>query len=170
MGWIGKILSFTRRTKANGVKFSDVKIDVGGGDIKTGQHYESAGNDSFPLKTDKAIAIEIPRTGGVAVIGYLDPFDNKVAMAGESRMYSRDPGTGLVVAQFHLKADGSIAGSNANGSFELQFGGNFVVNGVKIDTGGNITTSGDVTAGTISLKTHTHPAGTPPGPTGPPIP
>lgn len=187
MGLIGNILSYIRRTKANGVKFSEVKIDVGGGDIKTAQDFQSAGNDSFPLTTDKAIAIEIPRTGGVAVIGYLDPLDNKSAVAGESRMYARDPGTGLVISQVYLKSDGSIVSSNANGSlelkangsinginsngsFELESGGDFVANGVTIDKGGNITTSADVTAGTISLKTHTHPAGTPPGPTGPPIP
>lgn len=182
MGLIGTILSFTRRTKSNGVKFSELKIDVGGGDIKTSQNYESAGNDSFPLITDKAIAVEIPRTGGVGVVGYLDPLDNKLAVAGEKRIYSRDPGTGLVIADLFLKADGSIKGNNANGSFELQSGGDFVVNGVTIDTSGNIsssgkitvtgniTTSADVKASTISLKTHIHPAGTPPGPTGPPVP
>lgn len=193
MGLIGNILSYIRRTRSNGVKFSDVKIDVGGGDIKTAQSYEPAGDDSFPLTGDKAIAIEIPRTGGVAVIGYLDPLDNKLAVAGEKRIYARDLGTGLVISQIHLKADGSIIinnengafelkangsmiGSNNNGSFELESGGDFEVNGVTIDSSGNINTSGniitsaDVTAGTISLKTHTHPAGTPPGPTGPPIP
>ena len=77
-----------------------------------------------------------------------------------------------------LSPDGSIKGTNNNGSFELQAGGDFVVNGVTIDTSGNITSPATVTApnidGTISVKAatkelagHVHPAGTPPGNTGP---
>ena len=67
--------------------------------------------------------------------------------------------------EFLQKEDGSIKGSNSAGSFELQAGGNFVINGVTIDPSGNITTNGtinadDVTADNqnVTLSTHGHPA------------
>lgn len=73
---------------------------------------------------------------------------------------------------FDADADGSIAGTNGNGSFELQAAGDFLVNGVTIDTNGNISTAGklnadDVTADNqnVTLSTHTTPAfGVPPTP------
>lgn len=79
---------------------------------------------------------------------------------------------------FDAKADGSIKGANADGAFELAVGGDFLVNGVTIDTNGNITSPATITgtnvAGTTSVKAggkelagHVHPAGTPPGTTGP---
>lgn len=94
---------------------------------------------------------------------------------------------------FSVNADGSISGANSAGSFELEAGGNFVVNGVIIDTAGNITAPGVTmtaglvisgVAGTISgaasvdaatsltvagkeIAGHNHPAGSPPGNTGP---
>lgn len=187
MGLIGKIIAFSRRVKPNGIKFSEVKADVGGGDIRTAEHYAPIGDDSVPLLTDKAIGIEIPRTGGIAVIGYLNPINDPVSQAGEKRIYAREATNGTIVCEIYLKSDGSVKSLNSNGSFELkadgtieginnngdfklQAGGDFIVNKVTIDTSGNITTPSDVTAGTISLKTHVHPAGTPPGPTGAPIP
>lgn len=73
---------------------------------------------------------------------------------------------------FEVKADGSIMGVNGSGSFELQAGGDFLVNGVTIDTNGNISTPGklnadDVTADNldVTLSTHKTPAfGVPPTP------
>ncbi len=73
---------------------------------------------------------------------------------------------------FDAKADGSIKGDNGSGSFELAAGGDFLVNGVTIDTSGNISTGGklnadDVTADSqnVTLSTHTTPAfGVPPTP------
>lgn len=75
-------------------------------------------------------------------------------------------------ATFQASADGGIKGSNSAGSFELQAGGNFVVNGVTIDTDGNISTGGklnadDITADNldVTLSTHLTPAlGQPPTP------
>jgi len=79
---------------------------------------------------------------------------------------------------FDAKADGSIKGDNGSGSFELAAGGAFLVNGVTIDTSGNITSPATITSpnmvGSTSVKAsgkelagHTHPAGTPPNNTGP---
>lgn len=79
---------------------------------------------------------------------------------------------------FDAAADGSIKGDNGNGSFELQSGGDFLVNGVTIDTSGNITSPATISAPNVSgsssvqaagkeLAGHVHPAGSPPGNTGP---
>lgn len=73
---------------------------------------------------------------------------------------------------FDAKADGSIKGANAAGSFELAVNGDFLVNGVTIDTSGNISTAGtlnaeDITADNqdVTLSTHETPSfGAPPTP------
>ena len=76
-----------------------------------------------------------------------------------------------------ISSDGSATTFNENGSFELAAGGDFLVNGVTIDTSGNITSPATVSsaaveapsvkAGGKELAGHDHPAGTPPGNTGP---
>ena len=179
MGLIVKILSFARRIKSNGVKLSEVKGDDGGGNVRTAEHYGPVGDDSVPLLTDKAIGVEIPRTGGIAIVGYLDPLNDTVAQAGEKRVFARDPDSGGIVCNIYLKNDGSIIGANDNGSFELEAGGDFKINGLTIDSSGNINGSGtiamtgDIVAGTVSLKTHVHPiasGSSAPGPTGAPVP
>lgn len=82
---------------------------------------------------------------------------------------------------FETKADGSIKGVNGSGAFELQAGGDFVVNGVTIDTSGNITSPATITAPTVAANTSMTAAGkelaghdhainsgsSAPGPTGP---
>ena len=80
---------------------------------------------------------------------------------------------------FDAKADGSIKGDNGSGSFELETGGDFLVNGVTIDTGGNIHTPttiiadisvsspliaatgaiGSLTVRGKEMNAHTHPQG-----------
>jgi len=179
---IAKILSFVRAV-TNGAKISNVKIDLGGGENKTAQHFSAPGDDSFPLITDYVLAADVPRNGGKAIVGYVDPINDPVAQEGDKRIYARDPATGVAVVSFWLKNDGSGIMSNAAGSIELQAGGTVVINGVTIDTTGNITTPAGITADTVnadaieadtSLKVltlelagHTHLAGTPPGNTGP---
>lgn len=54
---------------------------------------------------------------------------------------------------FDAKADGSIKGVNGSGSFELQAGGDFVVNGATIDTTGKITSPVQVVAPTMTAAT-----------------
>jgi hypothetical protein len=79
---------------------------------------------------------------------------------------------------FSISAEGSILGQNGNGSFELAQNGDFFVNGVTIDTSGNITSPATITApnlvGSASVRAkgkelveHNHPAGSPPSNTGP---
>ncbi len=91
-------------------------------------------------------------------------------------------------SNFDVESDGLIRASNSSGSYELQSSGNFVVNGLVIDTSGkingvtidgsgNISGPGSITADSVQATTslvgsgkdmvdHTHPAGSPPGNTG----
>ena len=210
MNYVAKLLSFFRTT-SNDAKVTDVNVDIGGGDNKTAQHFSAPGDDSFPLDTDYVLVADIPRNGGKAAHGYLDPINEPVAQKGDKRIYGRESTNGAPVNQVWLKNDGDtliendkgsvlikktggtfittengefninnfggITGSNANGSFKLEAGGDFVVNGVTIDTLGNITTPAilfadkgsfttALTAAAKQLVGHTHPAGTPPGNTG----
>ena len=180
MGRITKILSFTRRV-VNGIFFSDVKMNPDGGSNITGEHFADPGDDSFPLTTDNAVTVGIPRTGGEVPVGYVDPLNEPKAVAGEKRIYGRDSGgaqinevwlkaDGAVLisnpnGSFELKADGSIVGQNSLGSFELEVGGDFVVNGARITVLGDV-----ITALGRSLDTHVHPGVTTgPSNTGPPV-
>lgn len=152
MGRLARLLSFVRITR-NGVPTTDVKFDPGGGANVTGPHLAPPGDDSHPLPDDFIYAGETSATGSEAVLGYVDPVNVPVAGAGDKRIYARDADTGVTVAEVWLKSDGSILCDNNNGSFELQANGDFVVNGVTIDTNGNITTAGTVSAGAVSATT-----------------
>ncbi len=166
MGLIALLKSFTRVVR-NGAQASDVKIDPSGGANLTVEHFAPPGDDSNPLPNDFVVAVSIPRTGGWAAVGYIDPLNVPKAAPGEKRIYARDPSDGSDIVDLWLKNDGTgilsnangsvtlspdggIKGDNGSGSFELQSGGNFVVNGVIIDANGNITTTGTITGGTIA--------------------
>jgi len=143
VGRIAKVLSFLRVTRRD-AKVSDVKFDTGGGANGTGEHFSSPGDDSFPLTTDYVIVVDVPRSGGGVIVGYIDPINAPVALEGEKRVYARDPADGSIKASMHLKNDGSVVFSNANGSMNLAVDGTFNINGVTIDSNGNITTTGDI--------------------------
>lgn len=181
MSKIAKLLSFTRVTR-NGAKITDVKIDPGGGPNVTAEDFRPAGDDAYPLTTDYALASSTPRSGGEAIVGYVDPINEPKAQPGDKRIYARDANSGADVNEVWLKndgsvllsnangsvllrpdggtitttpnstfdvaADGSIKGDNGSGSFELQAGGDFVVNGATIDISGNITSPATITATT----------------------
>jgi len=158
---IAKLLSFTRTT-SNDAKVTDVEIDIGGGDNRTAQHFSAPGDDSFPLITDYVLATDTPRSGSKAAVGYIDPVNTPKADKGDKRIYGRKA-DGTPVNEVWLKndgsvlisndngsllvrPDGSIKGDNGSGSFELETAGDFLVNGVKIDTFGNITCPATIVA------------------------
>lgn len=108
--------------------------------------------------------------------------DGTAVVSNDNGSVTLRPDGGTVVttpeSTFDAAADGSITGDNGNGSFQLQAGGDFLVNGVTIDTSGNITSPATITAPNVAGSTsmqaagkelagHDHPAGTPPGNTGP---
>lgn len=131
-----------------------VKLDPTSGDITAAELYSPAGDDAPPLETDYAVAANTLHEGAPAVFGFIDLQNNSKAAKGEKRIYARDS-TGAVVAEFWLKNDGSIEGSNSLGSFKLLATGDFVVNGVTIDTTGDISAN-SITIGGISFVAHVH--------------
>lgn len=168
MGMIAKVLSSTPITKDN-IKATETKVDKGGGYNRTGLQYSAPGDDSQPLPDDSSALIETQQTGGVAAVGYLDPKNDQKAQVGEKRIYARQA-DGTSICEIWLQADGTIAISNDNGSISLtpageieaangsgnirlESGGDVDINGVTIDTSGNITTTGTVDAGTVEATT-----------------
>ena len=117
MGLIGLLLSVVRVDR-NGAKLSDVKFDGGGGEVLTGEHAHPSGEDAQPLPDDQLIAVHVPQTGRVVVVGYVETDAQQTAGPGERRTYARD-GDRLEVVELWLKADGSATLSNANGSSTL---------------------------------------------------
>lgn len=151
MSRIAKILSFIR-LKRNDANVTDVKIDIGGGENVTSEHFSSPGDDSNPLITDYAIATSVTKTGSLAIVGYLDPINEAKTLPGEKRIYSRDEDQGAVKSELWMKQDGSVLISNENGSLFLQPDGKVIINGVEIDVDGNITTTKTIKADTVDAS------------------
>lgn len=126
-------------------RFSDVEVDPGGGPIVKAQHASPAGDDSHPLASDYAVVVELPRTGGSVVLGYIDSFTAPEAEPGGKRIYSRAEGEG-VVASIYLAPSGTITLQNAAGARAvLNDDGTIVVNDVVFE-GGNVLVPGNVIA------------------------
>lgn len=168
MGLIGKILSFTRVNR-NNAKLSDVKVDVGGGEIITAEYSHSPNSESFPLVDDYAVLEKVPRTGGYVVVSFIETDAVQKVALGERRLYARSgrdeicqiwlKNDGSILADnasgsFELKPTGAISGVNSSGYFELEALGDFVANGAKITTSGDVVTSDGV-----SLRNHPHSQG-----------
>lgn len=194
MGLMSKVLAYTRIADRFGAAVSDVKHDPGGGANETGEHFQAANEDSVPLAGDYLVTVSVQRTGGEVAVGFIDPKQQQTAEPGEHRTYARDA-AGAEVVQFHLRKDGSavlsnstgsitlfpdgrIIAANGGGSIDLTAGGTVDINGATIDASGNMTSPGTVSAQNIvgstsviaagkELAGHIHPAGTPPGNTGP---
>lgn len=171
MGRIAKLLSFFRVTR-NTAKISDVKVDPGGGPNITAEHFSASGDDAHPLPGDYVALNTDSGSGRESAIGYLDPLNEPKALPGDKRIYARDE-DGTLISEIWLKntgealisndngsvtlsPDGSIKGANANGSFELQAGGDFLVNSVKIDINGNVTIPTSLTLAGKEIAGHDH--------------
>lgn len=152
MGRISKLLSFVRGIR-NGANISDVKIDPGGGANITGEHFSAPGEDAHPLLGDYVVTVEVQRSGGEVIVGYIDPTNESKAQAGDKRIYARDNNSATIV-EVWLKNDGSATISNATGTLILQADGEFNINGARITTGGDI-----ITASGVSLDNHPHAQG-----------
>jgi len=149
------------------------KITNSGGAAVVG--YLDPINDAKSLEGDKRIYGRDPATQlGVNEVWLQSDGSVVVSNANGSVVLRQDGGCVLTtpLSIFDAAADGSIAGTNGSGSFELEAGGDFVVNGVTIDIAGNIDSPTSISAPSIvvngkELGGHTHAAGTPPGNTGP---
>ena len=150
MGRIAQIISFFIEDKN-----PKVKIAPGGEEIITAEHFSSPGDDSPPLPFDFCVTIFTLEAGGEAAIGYTDTKNLGAAGAGEKRIYARN-NSGSSVVDFWLKSDGSIKAKNQNGSFELQANGNFVANGVVIDSNGNVIIPTSLIVNGKEINGHVH--------------
>ena len=137
-----------------------------------------------PLNTPKAESgdkrIYARDSSGTVIVEVWLKNDGTAIVSNDNGSVKLRPDGGTVtttpLSTFDAAADGSIEGVNGSGSFELQAGGDFVVNGVTIDTSGNITSPATIAAAVVSAPSilangkdvadHNHPAGTPPGNTG----
>jgi phage baseplate assembly protein gpV len=166
---LGKLLSFIRGMR-NGANLYDVKLDPGGGPNVTSEHFAPPGDDAHPLPGDYVVHVAIQRSGGSAVVGYLDPKNDQKAAAGDKRIYARD-GDGASIVELWLKNDGTAVLENENGVVTLAANGDISVEGRAISitgdsisitgptdiNGATISESGEVTtAGGIDLDTHVH--------------
>jgi hypothetical protein len=172
VGLIGRVLGFVRLIR-NDAQVSDVQTAAGGGENTTAEHFGAAGDDSPPLPgIDYVWLGNVRSTGRMAAMGYVDPLNVPQAQPGERRLYSRD-GAGAPIGVVWLKssgeivlsndagdltlgAGGAILGQNAAGSFELQPGGDFVINGVTITAAGVIIAPTSLQVGGKELAAHTH--------------
>ncbi len=157
---IGEVLSSEATTEGLS-NVREVKVDLGGGDIRTTQLFSASGDDSPPLPLDQGVLTTTPGAGRYAVVGFVDPLNAPEASPGERRLYSRSI-IGVVMAWIHLKSDGSI---------DINAPGGVTINGVSIDALGSLSAPGEVTAmsdlAPVNLSTHQTPG--PFGPQGPPI-
>ena len=172
MGRLATVLAIVR-TIRNGGNVTDITANIGGNFNVTELHTSSPGDDSQPLPGDYVALLEVVGSGQGLAVGYMDPLNVGSAGPGEKRIYSRDS-DGNVKAFVHLQDDGGILIINASGIISLAAGGDATINGVTIDTAGNITVPGggsisspSVVASGKELAGHIHLAGTPPGNTGP---
>jgi len=165
---IAQLLSFVRKTRTGSVKLSESKVDPGGGANIIVEHFSSPGDDSFPLEDDIVAVLPIDRSNGEdgVAIGYADLKTDKKAEKGDKRIYARDS-SGQTICEIWLKNTGDILVKNDSGLINLKADGDVNINGVIIDTSGNITAPGTISAPTItgttdvtfngkSSNTHTH--------------
>jgi phage baseplate assembly protein gpV len=171
---LGKLLSFIKSTR-NGAKLSEVKLDPGGGPNVTAEHFSAPGDDAHPLPGDYVVHVAIQRSGGSAVVGYLDTNNDQKAAAGEKRIYARDS-DGASIVELWLKNDGTAVLENENGSVTLAPNGDITLDGAAITINGSsitvnglttingaiISEAGEIsTASGIDLDTHIHGGVTP---------
>lgn len=122
---------------------------------------------------DKRIYGRDSESGAVVVEVWLKN-DGTAIVSNDNGSVTLRPDGGTVVttpeSTFDAAADGSIKGDNGNGSYELQAGGDFLVNGVTIDTSGNVTIPTSLNLAGKEIAGHDHPitsGSSAPGPTGP---
>jgi hypothetical protein len=196
MGLIATITEFFREPK-NGVEAPFLKVEAEKGVNFTVPHFTPPGDDSPPLPIDQAALAASTGEGRFNAVGYLDNVNAGIANPGEKRFIARDAdgaikatlymqndgGFSIIADNYEISAlaDGTIKVANSSGSFDMAAGGNINLNGVTIDTAGNITSpskitgdSGEFSSSLIAagkeLVAHDHAitgGSSAPGPTGP---
>lgn len=130
----------------------------------SGSGRESAIGYLDPLNEPKALMGDkriYARDGnGVVIVEVWLKNTGEATILNENGSVTLRPDGGTVTttpeSTFDAKADGSIKGDNGSGSFELQAGGDFLVNGVTIDASGNVTIPTSLTLNGKEIAEHVH--------------
>lgn len=156
MGRTGTVLSFEKRTD-EGVKFAEVKVDIGGGDVVTAVYMPPLGESDWPFPGDDAALIQAPGTGNWICVGFNDPTLEQPASApGEKVVFSR-LAPGVIAAKMVLKTNGDVV-FNDNITLKKATG--------TLEVNGDVVAAAALPATSVGLLTHVHPTGV--GPSGPP--
>ena len=151
MGLIAQVIEFIRRDN----KTSDAKIQLGGDQIVNAQHFSPIGEDAQPLQDDYCVALSVNGRGRYATIAYIDNSNEQLAKSGEKRIYSRSEDRKMC-AEIWLKNDKSIVIKNDAGSVTLMADGIIDLNGVTIDTEGNVIIPKSLILNGKEIAEHTH--------------
>lgn len=182
-GFIATVLEAVRVVR-NGGFIVDVKSDPGGGGILDVEHMGPPGDDSPPLPSDSMGVLPVDGTGRGVATGYVDNSNEGIALPGERRTYARDS-SGAIQASMYMENDGAVTIDAADGStiqvfsngtiaivssgspaaaiILFPFDGSIFLNGVLIDSDGNIVlpSGAEITNGSaVTLGGHTHAPGT----------
>jgi hypothetical protein len=147
--------AITDAYRADGDDGPETDLDLGGSDKGTADHFGGGGEDSPPLKGDWVTAVQLDgSTESLAAVAYSDDTE-RVAAAGEKRTYARNS-DGSVVAEVHMKGDGSVTiARTAGSSVEVASNGAITIDAgagtISIDAAGAISISG----ASVSLQTGT---------------
>jgi hypothetical protein len=150
----GDILAVERKV-VDDITITEVRVDMGGGDIVEAEHVSDPGDDSHPIPgRDVATVTDSPGAGNKQTSGYFDPLNPPQTAPGEKRIYGRDSETGLVVNEFWLKNTGEIAITILNGAaLTITSDGPVVVDSpdVRVGSGAGrkIALVGDIVQGTL---------------------
>ncbi|MCK5612867.1 hypothetical protein KAR91_63930 [Candidatus Pacearchaeota archaeon] len=138
---IGTVLSI-QITEHNGVKIPEAKVQVYETDNLFLERYGPPGEDSAPLpEKDIAVTVKRGESGAEALVGYLDPINEPIALSGEWKRNGRDDDA-KIVNYIYLKKDGTIIHWNEKANIEINPDGEYALTTPKgtflIDKDGNI--------------------------------
>lgn len=151
MGWVGRLVAFTRR----GEGVSDATTDTGGGVQTAAQHFSAPGDDGAPLPGDYLALVAQQGTGRTSAVGYVDPLNAQTAEPGEKRIYARDP-DGVQVSELWMKGDGTLVWTNGPGSLFFAADGTATLNGVIISPEGAMKVPDSLKVNDIEVADHDH--------------
>jgi len=153
MGVIGRVLGFEFVTKSGGINYPALTVEDRAGDNRVVEYFQSSGEDSPPLPNDNVALIDVQRQGGKSAVGVMDNKNTGVAVPGEKRIYARNT-NGAVVAEFHLKGDGSFSLTDKAGNYSFSI--NAAGDAALVCTSFEITTPTLTNNGTNIGDSHNH--------------
>lgn len=156
MGLIARIKELLRVVR-DGESFDEFTSDNGSKGPETSQAFGASGMDAHPLPDDAVVEVEC--SGITCAVAYAQTAHANETEQGEIQVYARSS-DGARKVRFHFYADGRAKLWNDAGAFELEAGGDVVINGVRITTAGAVQAPGEGTFNGVAVSVHTHGPGT----------